>query len=147
MVGYQDSSFSTWPWLAWWVRWLILQPWYGTRMDACVMLPMRSFSFLLFEKLPWPLRHRRSPNCRYMGGMLTYMVQYWHKYLLRHTVCQYNGVLLKCVELHRHKCVGTISCQGQVLGRDLTSRDRLQRVPRTWFPAPASMQATPTCIG
>jgi hypothetical protein len=24
--GYQDSSFSTWPWLLWWVRWLMRQP-------------------------------------------------------------------------------------------------------------------------
>lgn len=51
-VGYQLSSFSTWPWLAWCVRWLMRQPWYGTRMDECVMLPTTSLSFLLLEKLP-----------------------------------------------------------------------------------------------
>ena len=56
-MGYQLSSFSTWPWLAWCVRWLIRQPWYGTRMDECVILPTTSLSFLLLEKLPWPLQY------------------------------------------------------------------------------------------
>jgi hypothetical protein len=32
------------------------QPWYGTRMEEWVRCPMKSFSFLLLEKLPWPLQ-------------------------------------------------------------------------------------------
>ena len=55
VVGYHDSSFSTCPWLAWWVRWLIRQPWYGTRIDEWTMLPIKLLSCLLLLKLPWPL--------------------------------------------------------------------------------------------
>ena len=52
VVGYQDSSFSTCPWLAWCVRWLIRQPWYGTRIDEWTMLPTKLLSCLLLLKLP-----------------------------------------------------------------------------------------------
>jgi hypothetical protein len=56
VIGCHDSSFSTCPWLPWCVLWLILQPWYGTRMEECVRCPMKSFRVLLLEKLWWPLR-------------------------------------------------------------------------------------------
>jgi hypothetical protein len=54
LVGYHDSSFSTSPWFAWCLRWLMRQPWYGTRIDACTMLPTRLFRNLLFENDWWP---------------------------------------------------------------------------------------------
>ena len=56
VTGCHDSSFSTCPWFEWCVLWLILQPWYGTRMELCTMLPTRSLIFRLLEKLWCPLQ-------------------------------------------------------------------------------------------
>ena len=54
---------------------LTRQPWNGTRMDECTMLPTKSFSVLFAEKLRWPLRQGRrhsATSLRHLvGGLLS----------------------------------------------------------------------------